>query len=87
MTNQTNQNSDGPAKTSSRLSTNHTIKQPDQLKRVFHAVTNNMILQWVFARATETELARSPASFTYGMDARDFHRPARWIFNSEIPCL
>ena len=37
-------------------------------------------------RAAVTASAPSPASLTYTMNARDFHRPARWICSSDIPC-
>ena len=69
-----NPNSDGAVANSARLSTTHTIKQPDHLK-VMSMLSG--ILFYVIARAAETELAPSPASFTYVMNARDFHRPAR----------
>ena len=37
------------------------------------------------ARAEKTVSAPSPASRTYAMKARDFHLPARWIYNSDAP--
>ena len=40
LMNQVNLNSNGPAAISVRLSTTHTIKQPDHLNVFFHAVTN-----------------------------------------------
>ena len=73
--NQANPNSDGPAANSARLSTTHTIKQPDHLN-VFSMLLQ-ILFYVVFARAAETALAPSPASFTYVMNARDFHRPTR----------
>ena len=74
LMNQANQNSDDPAAISSRLSSTHTIKQLDHLN-VFFMLSR--IFFCVFARAAETELAPSPASFTYVMSARAFHPPAR----------
>ena len=54
LMNQANPNSDGPAATSARLSTTHTMKQSDHLT-VFSMLSR--ILFYVFARTAETELA------------------------------